>query len=304
MSITIERSTKLAKKKTEETQEPVSQRAGVMTTLMSIPGVADITRRFQESALTVELHAPDEATLALLTVDPQSIIKEAQEFKVGTDDDYRLAKQAADSLKDEADLIEAKRTGGEASGGTKQLTKLKATWDSLFNPGKNARESAATIYHTKMKAYKKKREDEDKRAREEQARVAREQREALERQAKEEEARAAKLKSPAKQEEALRKAAELRIGASMIPESFGESTTSVPSLGSGGEQKRWKGRVHDDDQEFAGWLLKNPEWRAKIVEYAQSGLNDLAKAVGPSNKQIPGFTAEEDTSYRREARKK
>lgn len=295
----------MAKKPIDESKPPESPSpgGGVMQTLMSLPGVAAVAKRFEEATLTIELHAPDEETLALLAVDPQEIIREAKEFNVGTDDEYKLAKQAADSLKDEADIIEGKRTGG----GTKSLATIKSAWDSLFNPGKKARETAAGIYHQKLRAYERKREEEDRQARLAQEKAAREQREKLLKQAEDEEARAKKLKAPAKQEEALRKAEELRAGAQMIPESFGESQTSVPSLGSGGKQKRWKGRVAegpDADQEFTGWLLKNPEWRAQIVQYMQSGMNDLAKAVGPSGKQIPGFVAEEDSSYRREAKRK
>ncbi len=275
-----------------------------MTTLMSIPGVQAVAKRFQEATLTVELHAPDAETLELLATDPQQIINEAKEFKVDTDDEYRLAKQAADALKNEADLIESKRTDGPdgKGGGTKGLNTLKATWDSLFSPNKKARETAAGIYHAKMRAYEKRRRDEDERARKEQANQAKQQKTNLEKQALEHEERAGQLKTPAKIKEALEKAQELRQAAQLIPEEFGDTQTSVPALGSGGKQERWVGEVDADDQEFAAWLLKNPLWRKKIVSYGQAGLNDLAKQVR-DNTQIPGFRAQPASSYRREARR-
>lgn len=154
-----------------------------------------------------------------------------------------------------------------------------------------------------MQSYENKRKREDEENRKRQQKAAAQQKENLRSQAKALEEKAAKLKSDSKKRELLEQAEQLKAGAEMIPEEFGESQTSVPSLGSGSKSYRWKGSVHEDDQEFAGWLLKNPEWRGKIVRYEQSGLDDLADAV-KDNKEVAGFKAERVSSYRREARRK
>lgn len=288
---------------TKKASEPTSRGEGVIQTLMSMPGVQAIAKKFAEATLTVELKAPDEQTLALLAQDPQEILKKAQDAVVSNDDEYKLAKQASDSLKDEADLIEAKRTGeGSTTGGTKGLNVIKASWDSLFMPVKKADEAAAKIYQNKMRAYEQKLRDDDKREREEKAKAAAAERKRLLDEAEALEKKAASLKTAAKKEEVLRKAEQNKATAAMIPEEYAATGSSVPDLGSGGKSERWVGEVDEDDQEFAAWLVKNPEWRRQIVSYGTAGLNDLAKHVKDA-KTIPGFTAKQSSSYRRESKR-
>lgn len=271
---------------------------------MRLPGVEAIAKRFGEATLTIELQVPDEETLALL-VNPEERIKTAQEFVVDSDDNYKLAKKAADSLKDEGDLIESKRKGEGGKGGSGSLNSLKTTWDSLFNPAKKACDKAALIYHQSMRAYEAKKEAEDKKSRQEQETLARKQKEQLLKDAQAQKERAASLTNPRKKEEALRLAESLEIAAASTPDQFAASTTSVPSLGGTGGKppERWTGTVDENDKEFVYWLWQNDEWRGLILSYMQGGLNDLAKSV-KDNKKIPGFTATKASSYRRDPKRK
>lgn len=273
-----------------------SRAEGARELLLTLPGVAEVAKKFEETKLTMELEMPGEEILALL-VNPEKVLEEAKAATVDTDDEYKLAKAADDSLKDEADVIEAARTKG-----TKPVNSLKGGWDALFTPGRNARKKASQIYQGKMRAYENKLKAEDEATRKKQAEEAQAQRNELTRQAEAKRAHAAKLKTPAKKEEALREAESLEQAAQLIPEEFGRTEASLPSLGSGGKQDRWEGEV-TDDSEFLGWLFKEPLWQAKIVSYLQSGLNDLAKQV-KDGKTIPGFVAREKSSYRREAKRK
>jgi hypothetical protein len=270
---------------------------GARELLATLPGVAEIAQKFKDTELSMTLVMPSEETLALL-VDPDKVVNEAKAASVDTDDEYKLAKAADDSLKDEADLIESERTKG-----TKPLNSLKGGWDALFVPARNARKTASGIYQGKMRAYEAKLKAEDEATRKKQAEEAEAQRAELLRQAEEKKRRAAALKKPALKEEALREAESLEQAASLIPTGFGRTEASLPSLGSGGKQDRWVGEVVDDE-EFLGWLWKERLWIKKIIgDYLQSGLNDLAKAV-KDGKKIPGFVAKEASSYRRESRKK
>jgi hypothetical protein len=273
-----------------------SKAEGAQELLMTLPGVSDIAKKFHETELSMTLAMPSEEMLAML-VDPHKVVDEAKAATVNTDDDYKLAKAADDSLKDEYDAIEAGRTKG-----TKGLNSLKSGWDALFVPARNARKTASGIYQGKMQAYENKLKAEDEATRKKQADEAERQRAELLRLAEEKKKRAGKLKKPALKEEALREAESLEQAAQLIPEGFGRTEASLPSLGSGGKQDRWVGEV-TDDTEFLEWLWKEPLWQEKVVHYIQAGLNDLAKAV-KDGKKVPGFVAREKSSYRRESRKK
>lgn len=265
---------------------------------MRLPGVEAIAKRFADATLTVELTMPDEATLALLT-DPDKVLDAAKEFVVDSDDNYKAAKLAADALKDESDFIEASRKKG--GGG---LNTLKTAWDSLFNPAKKTRDNAAGIYHQKMRAYETKKRGEDEKSRKQQEVLANEQKQKLLQDAAKQKARAAKLINPGKKREALELAERLEVAAETTPTQFAASTTSVPSLGSGSKSERWHGSVDAGGEDgFIYWLWQNPTWRSLIVQYAQSGLNDLAKSV-KDNTKIPGFTATAPSSYRRDPKRK
>lgn len=273
-----------------------SKRQGALELLLAQPGVGDIARKFTETELRLELKMPDEETLEML-VDPGRFIEEAKQFVIESDDEYKAAKAASDSLKDEADVVEAGRTGG-----TKPINSLKAGWDALFMPARKARITASNIYLSKMRAYEKKLEDEDEENKRKQAAEAEAQRQELIRQANEKLRKAASLKGGKKKDQILEEAVSLERAAAMLPTEFGQGQTSVPDLGSGGKQGRWVGKV-DDDTEFLEWLWKQPLWQEKIVSYIQAGLNDLAKQV-KDNTKIPGFTATKASSYRREAKRK
>lgn len=286
----------MPKKKDALAVKEKSKQQGALELLLAQPGVGDIAKKFTETELRLELKMPDEAMLEML-VDPGRFIEEAKAFVIESDAEYKSAKAASDSLKDEADVVEEGRTGG-----TKPINSLKAGWDALFMPARKARITASNMYLAKMRAYEKKLEDEDKENKRKQAAEAETQRQELIRQANEKLRSAAKLKSGKKKDQVLEEAVSLERAAAMIPTEFGQGQTSVPDLGSGGKQGRWVGDV-DDETEFTYWLWQNPEWRSKIQVYIQAGLNDLAKQV-KDNTKIPGFTATKASSYRREAKRK
>lgn len=284
----------MVKKKTEPIEPTVLPPIIEVTpneAIAVMPPEVLIAKLVQESNLTIQMHAPDEGTLTLLK--DENALQTAQEFTIKSDADYALANTAWTALKDEAERLETTRTEG-----TKPLNKLKTAWDFLF---KNNRLAAVTVYQSKMRAYENQKKQEDASRKTEQERLAKEAQEQLRKDAEALEKKAAGLSSPKRKAELLQEAEGLKTAALNIPDSFAQSTSVMPTLGGGGRAKVWGGEV-TNPKAFMKWMVDNDREEIAGVEFKTSMLNNLAKLI-TDTRTIPGFKAEDRTSYRRDARR-